>query len=333
MTDQPKRRRWLRALNVIFLAVGLIALALMVNHVGWERITSGVRRVGIGFALICAIHFADICLDSIILRACAGDDGRDVPYHVFLRASLSGHAINEAVPFNSVGEVTKLNLLREHLPGTTAAAALIVQNLVRFTTMSALIACAAPISLALLDVSRPATIVLIVTSAGFAMAGIISFWLLARGIGEMPLRVARRLGVSEQRVDGWRVTWTRVRTHWANVAASGSYMRTSWLASVCARTSSLCETAVILYLLGVDNLFAMSFLTMANYQVVVWATSFIPFQAGTTEGGAYFLFKSVGAGAAVGVLVELVRRARRLTFIALGVVLLGYKAVTPPSSE
>ena len=338
MKDQPKRRNWLRVLNVIFLIVGVGALAVIIHQVGWDRLGGAVRRIGPGFGLICAIHFVDICLDSFILRLCAGDEGARTPYRVFLHASLAGHAINEGVPFNSVGEITKYNLMREHIPGHSAAAALMVQNLVRFTVMATVIAAAAPTTLLLLQPSPVAAVVLSVTSAAFAIAAVFCLWLLFRGLGELPLRIARRIGVSAKRVDSWRDKWSTVTVHWAGVAANKTRMRSAWIASILARGSGLAETALILYYLGVDNLFAMTLLTTANYQVVVWATSFIPFQVGTTEGGAYFLYKSVGIAAYLGVLVELVRRVRRMVFIAIGVALLAVKAarpsaVRPQSSE
>jgi len=332
MTGHSKPR-WLRALNVIFLVVGVSALAIIIHQLGWDKLESAVRRVGFGFVFILLLHLGDVALDSFILQRCAGTHGASTGYRVFLHASLAGHAINEAVPFNSVGEVTKYNLMREHIPGHAAAAALVVQNLIRFVTMSVFIAMAAPVTLLILEPSRVATIALIITSAVFIIAGSVSLWLLFRGIGELPLTIARKVGFSADRVDRWRNKWGEVAGHWETVAGNGVRLRSAWLASIIARSLALAESALILHYLGVDNLFAMALLTMANYQVVVWATSFIPFQAGTTEGGAYFLYKAVGLSAQLGVVVELIRRTRRAAFIALGVLLLAVKSVRPPRSE
>jgi|GEM_PF-3485586 len=333
MADQAQRRPWLRALNVASFAVGGLALALLLHKVGVARMRHALAGVGYGFGLICLVHLADIALDSVILRACAAEYGDDTSYWLFLSASLSGHAINEAVPTNSVGEVTKFNLLREHMPGHAAAAALIVQNLVRFIVTAAVIAVAAPVAVLWLEPTHTTTLLLAVASVGFAAAGGGCVWLLLRGIGDGPLRLARKLGLSAERVDRWRTTWAEATEHWNRVTANRRRMRTAWLASVAARVSNVVQSGLILHFLGVSNVVALAILTAANYQVVVWATSFVPFQLGTTEGGAYFLYRGVGASAQLGVIVELVRRARRLVFIALGVALLAVKTLTPPRSE
>ena len=72
------------------------------------------------------------------------------------------------------------------------------------------------------------------------------------------------------------------------------------------------------------------FLSLAGSQAISWALFFVPFQAGSAEGGAYAIFEAAGLSSAAAVVSELARKLRRLVFIALGVALLGLTAVRRP---
>jgi len=52
-----------------------------------------------------------------------------------------------------------------------------------------------------------------------------------------------------------------------------------------------------------------------------WLTSFVPAQIGTAEVGSALLFQTVGASAAIGLTLEVVRRGRRFLVAAIGLTL------------
>lgn len=314
----------MRRINAAFLVIGAAALAWMVHHIGLDTLRDGMAQVGFGFAALCAVHLLAIVVDSITLRACAGDPGQKVPLRSYVRVSLAGHAINEATPLGKLGEVTKFTLLSEHLPARRSAAALIVQNLVMGIANCALVAIAPLIAILALDVEGRVATVFLITAGAFTAIGLVSVWLLYRGIGEIPFRLLRVLGFGEQRVDRWRDSWKRVEELWHDATGNRGRMRTAWLSQLASRAISVGENALILAFLGADNAIAIATISLASFQLIHWTTSFVPLQTGTAEGTAYVLFRSIGLAPHIGVLMELVRKVRRLAFIGIGVGLLGW---------
>jgi hypothetical protein len=318
------RSRLMRHINAAFLVIGAAALAWMVHHIGLDRLRDGMAQVGAGFAALCAVHFTAIVVDSITLRACAGDPGQAIPLRSYVRVSLAGHAINEATPLGKLGEITKFTLLSEHLPTRRSAAALIVQNLVMGIANCALIAIAPLVAILALDVHGRVATVFLVTAGAFTVIGVVFVWLLYRGFGDLPFRLLRLLGFGDERVARWQASWERTETLWRDATGNRGRMRTAWLSQLASRAISIGENALILHFLGADNAIAIATISMASFQLIHWTTSFVPLQTGTAEGSAYVLFEKIGLAPHLGVVMELVRKVRRLAFIGIGVGLLGW---------
>jgi uncharacterized membrane protein YbhN (UPF0104 family) len=248
-----------------------------------------------------------------------------ISYWQVLRASLAGHAINEATPLGKLGEVTKYTLVAEHISSQRSAAALIVQNIIMFMVNCTLMVIAPLASIAFLDIDRVFTVFLLATAGVFGVLGLATVLLLTRGPGELPFRVARRVGLGKARVERWQHTWKKVESHWQEAIHDRHGMYIMLASGVASRLASIAEIVIILLLLRRDQVLAVATLTLASSQMVAWLTSFVPMQAGTSEGGAYLLYTQLGLSPGLGVAVELVRRIRRLTFIGIGVSLLGWQ--------
>jgi hypothetical protein len=320
---------WRRWLNGLFFLLGGGGLVWIVWTIGPDEIGRGLSRAGGGFAAACAIHLVAILLDAITLRACAGAPGRDVPYLVFARASLAGHGINQATPLGKLGEITKVTVMAEQLPVERATSALIVQNFVMFVINCALIASGAVVAWAFFEVDSTLMTGWWIVGAVFFVLGAAALLLMWRGIGDLPIRIAGWLGVSGDRADRWAARWREIEHGWHDVAADRRYMRLAFASSATSRLVDFAEIAAILYALDIGPLAATAVVAVAGDQVVFWTTSFVPLQAGTAEGGAYLLFEGIGKAGAAGVLLELVRKARRLVFIAVAVILVGWRSLMP----
>ena len=323
----------MRKLQLLLLVIGLAALTWTVIAVGPGRLADGVVAIGWGLILTSGAHFTGLSLDAVTLRATAGAAGRQVPYRHYLRTSLAGHAINEATPFGKAGELTKYALLSERMPGERAAAALVAQNIVMFVVNCGLIAAGAPLALVVFDVVPGARPAFALTGAAFAVAGAVAVVLLHRGVGSWPLSLARRLGVPRwrlgrrrigaERLDRWQTTWSEVQDIWREAARDRRAQAVAWVSAVASRSANLVETGLILHFLGGRQLAAAAVVSLASSQLVGWLFSFMPMGAGTAEGGSYVVFRAVGLSPALGVLVEIGRRLRRLVFIGVGVAVLG----------
>jgi uncharacterized membrane protein YbhN (UPF0104 family) len=317
--------RWARRLNLIFLLLGLGALGWLLHQVGLDTLAGSLAMAGWGFLLGAGAHFLAIVMDSFTLRAAMSSAAPSISYWQVLRAGLAGHAINEATPLGKLGEITKYTLIAEHISSQRSAAALIVQNIIMFVMNCALMVMASLASIALLDIDRVFATLLLITAGIFGVLGLATVFFLIRGPGELPFRLARRVGLGKARVERWQRAWNNVESHWMEAVHDRHGLYIMLASGVGSRLGSIAEIVIILLFLRLDHVLAVATLTLASAQMVIWLTSFIPMQAGTSEGGAYLLFGQLGLSPGLGVAVELVRRARRLMFIGIGVTLLGWQ--------
>lgn len=328
----------MRKLQVVFLLVGVCALAWLVWRLGPELLWAGILDIGWGFSLTCLAHANGLFLDSVILRIFAGAPGRAIPYLHFARTSFCGHAINEATPFGKLGEITKYTILTERLPPSRAAAALVAQNICSFVVNCGLIGLGAPIALLIFEVRGPMAVVFAVVSGVFFIAGCVGLFILRRGIGGWPFVLMRHAGlgrfrISKERVKRWRDGWRKIEETWQEVARDKVQMQTAWICAITSRLSDVCEIALILYFLGGEQILPAAVLSLGSSQAVGWTLFFVPMQVGTAEGSAYIVFSAVGLSPEIGVLVEIGRKLRRVVFIAIGVALLGWDTFTQFSSK
>lgn len=319
---QGIRRKVPRLIALITFCAGIAGLVWMLSTLDPAELRSGLRAIGPWFALTCAAHLTALCLDSVTLRACVGMPGLGLG--LFLRASITGHAINQVTPLSKVGELTKYAVLAEQFPPTRAVATLLAQNIVMFVANCCLIVAAPLVVFATVDVDSRARLLLGTGAVIFALLAAIALLLLHRGPGALPFRLLRRIGVSEERAARWRKTWEETESRWREGMASGGSMGTAWISAILSRGANVAEAALILSLLGTQSPATAAVLSLAGYQLVIWLTPYVPYQAGTAEGGSYMLFSLVGFNPAHGVMLELVRKGRRLVFIVLGLTILGW---------
>lgn len=311
-------RRW----NLVFLVVGLAALAVMIGVVGVDEIAGGLQQIGWGFALACGAHLGSLTCDAIALRACAGDAGRGAALWPFLRASLVAHAINTATPGASVGEALRYSHLRDQLGGNGALSAVSLLNLTMMVSTFALLAVGPLAGAVALGVRGPVAYALYGAAAVSAIAAVGAVVVIRRGVGGWPFALLRAVRIDRERVAQWRQRWDEVEAAWRSAVSDRRRLVTIAVAAASSRLANVLEVGVLLWLLGQDQVVPVALLATANATLVQLVTAMVPYGTGTLEGGNYLLFKAVGLTASVGVTVELARKARRVAFVVLGLGLL-----------
>jgi uncharacterized protein (TIRG00374 family) len=311
--------------TTLFFAVGLVSLAGMIWFVGVDDIGDGLRRVGWGFVISCSAHLGSILLDAVTYKACAGEAGARVPYRVFARACLAAHAINTSTPTGAVGEYPRYRLIRDHVPPDTALAAVILLNMIMYVTNFGFLALAPLASLLLIDIAPSFRTVLLVCS-GVALAATLAVLALVRfGLGQVPVKILRLVRVRRDRVERFQARWKSMEGHRRRALDTRARRYTAWTSGVLSRIASAIEVSVILYLLGADRVVAVALLAQSTSQIVTWVLPFVPYAAGTAEGGSYLVLRAIGVDPQLGVTMELVRKARRVVFVVLGISLLGWQ--------
>jgi uncharacterized membrane protein YbhN (UPF0104 family) len=320
----------LQKLKLALLVAGVGALVWMVFHLGPAVLLAGMVAVGWGFIPSCGAHLTGLCLDAVALKACAGKPGRKVAYLEYARISVAGHGVNEASPFGKVGEVVKYTLLDERLEAADSAGALVAQNIAAFVVNCALVALAAPVAFVFLGADGVVAILFGAVGVVFLGVGAVGLSILRRGVGSWPFKVLRKAGIGKlrvprRRIARWQKSWTKVEKSWKEATEVPGAMARIWIAGVLSRLANVGETALLLYFLGGDRVFAAAFLNLAGSVLTGWVFSFVPMGAGTAEGSAYIVFRAVGLSPELGVLVEICRKLRRVVFIFVGVSVLGWE--------
>jgi hypothetical protein len=310
--------RWLRLGSLV---LGAAALTWLVVHIGPADLWRDLIKLRWGLAAGCAFHLAGLSFDALALRALVVDE--EPSRALALRASITGHAINEATPGGKLGEVTKFSVLEQAIPRDHAAAALVAQNLVMFIVNCALIAIAPWVTVLVVDGPRRTALGFAAIGVGFLIAAAVTLIVLTRGVGGWPFAVLRFLRVGRERTVRWRKAFGKIEKEWRRAAADRPGLVRAAITLVLSRLCNVAESALYFKLAGGAHWVAGGFLSLAGSQAVSWVTFFVPFQAGSGESGAYAVFAAAGLSTQAAVVVELARKLRRLVFIALGVVILG----------
>src|SRR5262249_31321060 len=85
-----------------------------------------------------------------------------------------------------------------------------------------------------------------------------------------------------------------------------------------ASVPGVVEAWVILYLTTGHASFAVALVLESVYRIVNTLFSFIPLRLGVDEGGAALVLGALGIGAGEGVSLALIRKARTVLWVALG---------------
>lgn len=132
-------------------------------------------------------------------------------------------------------------------------------------------------------------------------------------LDRLGLTVAGRLTGPAERVDSSlaSVVSLRGRRFWTCLGLRFASLLTGYA-----------ETFAILRLIGVENAVLMGFLLFSLGMVIEAVFFFVPGSLGTMEAGSAYRFLLLGLSPAVGLSVGIVRRLRKLVWIAAGAVVL-----------
>jgi hypothetical protein len=313
----------IRLLNAAFLLIGLVGLVVVAMQVDVDRLVAGLDQLGIGLLLAVLVHFAVIFCDSVVLALCTSRPASPGFLWFVYRAGLAGHAIGLVTPA-AVGEVTKFTLLAERMPREQTAAAVLMANLLSFELTCAFIVVATLLSGLLLELPAPLPATLHLGAAVFFALGVAVPFLLRRGVPEWPYRLLGRF-LAAERVERARGFVDRTAAEMGRQLTRPRRLAAACLIGAVSRIGSVTEIAVILAFLDAGAPFIVPFLVLVIAQVVRWLIFFVPFQAGTQETSAFFLFRALGLPPGLGVVLELSKKGIRLGFVGIGVAILGWQ--------
>ncbi|MCW5967973.1 MAG: flippase-like domain-containing protein [Blastocatellales bacterium] len=324
-------RRGAHTMTILTLGLGLALFFIVVSQAGWSEVFARVRSLGAGFVLIVALGGLRVAARALAWRRCLHPSERAVGFRALFAARLAGDAAGQLFAAGPlIAEPARLAALGGRLTLAARVKSLAVETLT-YTLSSCLLVFAGMAALvgwfALGDELRAASIaaalsMLIIVAVSAAV--IARRWEVLSWIGELARRLLHMAGFSRR----WKRQVAHLRTlehhvfnfyrgHPADLAyVSACHMAFHLLGTV--------ETWATLVFLGYEPTLLAAFTLEATNRAVNMIFSFVPGRVGVDEAGTGLLTEVLGLGAASGIVLAIVRKARILVWTAAGVAVYGY---------
>lgn len=318
------RRR--QALQLLLLLAGIALFAALLWQAGLEAIGVQFSRLGGAVALFflpsCLIYTLDTWAWSFCWRG-----GSPVRFVHLWRVRAAGEALNATLPAAYMGgEPLKAVLLRRFgVSGAEGMASALVAK--TSMTLAQIVYVLSGLCVAALVGGGERLGILLGASGALTVLAILSLYLAYKGQtlgpGRLLARALERAGVGAGSAGERRAGLERL-----DAALSALYREDRgrlWVASaifLLAWVLELAEVLIFFWLLEIPLGPGAAYAVAALATVVKAAGFFIPASLGAQEGGNVLLFLAFGLSPATALTFSLLRRARELAWIGIGLALL-----------
>ena len=320
---EPRSRRHTTIVGLLTTAAGVALFVWLIRRVGVETIWSGFRQIGWGFAAVFVLGGLRFGARAIAWTLCVEAPHRLRFADAFF-AVVAGDALGNATPLGPlVGEPAKAAFVRSRAPLGPALTALAIENLIY--TLSAAGMIAAGMIALLFRFELPAAMRELSEVAIAAVAALFAgaLWLAWRRPAVLS-RAFDLFGRASSRTQS-RVDHVRTLEHQIYTFASrrGAGMTPIVGAELAFHALGVLEVHLILWLMqGTAPALLSSFILETVYRLIKVAFKFIPMQVGVNEAGTALSTGLLGLGAASGLTLGIVRKAREVCWTLVGFVLL-----------
>lgn len=326
-----------KSVRIVIFLLGLAVFSYLVTDYGVANIVGKIQETGWWFLPIVAIWAAVYFFNAWAWFVILGDAAKRVPFKAILALTVSGFAINYITPFmNLGGEPYRVMSLRAELGTPRAVSSVILYNMVRMLSHFFFWLGAVVLALAILPLSFVTGFVLVVTT--ILVLFLIAFFYARhrRGIFESLLgyfsrsRLLRSLNgkLQEQRDPLLQIDEQIKHLYHER---RGAFYGSIGLEFVARMIASL-EFYFIGFAIGLNLSFLDAIYINAATSLILNLLFFVPFEAGTREGGLYLVMDSLRYPPGIGIYMGLVNRLRELFWILIGLILVQLSG-RPPSLQ
>ena len=327
-TGQPGGKRRSRLIYVQLLAFlfGATLLVLLIRAVGVEPIFQALGQIGYGFFLLLGLAGARHALRTLSMRTAVAREHRRFSFWQAYTTRLAGETISFFTFTGPVlGEATKAALLRKSVPLPAAVQALAVDNLLYNLSVAVFISSGALVMLFTYDLPVGARLPLMGIAAGMAL--VITLIVAAVLSDVMPVTAAVDFFIRR----GWKAKWFASRRRHFHQVEENVYdfykkrPRTFFAMLACdfgAHATTVAEVAAVLWMLGFEPGFAVSYIIDSLTKVINLVFSFVPATIGVYEGGTGFILHTLGYAVATGLTIGIVRKASMIVWALTGLLML-----------
>jgi len=312
-----------RFVKPLLFVAGAVLLAVLIRRVGAEPILATLRALAWWqFVLVCLPHGVILAVDTLGWRFAFAQDR--APFWRLYGARLAGEALNVVTAVGSVGgEAVKAWLVRRDVSYAESVPSLVIAKTTIVIAQAIFLIVGIVLAWTALDVSGPVL---------RAMLWLLMIEVLAVGgfFGAQVAGLVRRAGrllvwagvtadaAAAESLDASLRHY--YRHEWRRFAASTGFHTLGWL------IGGALEATLMLWLLGVTSSVVTAMVIEALGSGVRFASFMVPAGLGVFEGANAAAFGALGFGAAAGLAFSVVRRARQVAWIVVGLlVLLGMR--------
>jgi hypothetical protein len=304
-----------KLLPAIAAIAGLALLVWSLRSAGVSSVIEGIRRVGAGFIVIFLLGAFRHLARAVVWTLCFDDRHSLTIGHAF-RAYVAGDAVGNVTPFGVLAsEPSKVVFVRERIDTHRAIAALALENLFYGATVLLVLVAGTAALLAIVPATQSLRTVSLATLAGAVACAAIGVWLMVarvrivsavvRGFGRDPAR-ARDI---EDQVFGFSAAhpWRLAPIALIELAYHAAAVFEIWF--------------VVRLITGTAPSVMTAFVLEYVNRTITVVFQFVPLWIGVDEAGTALVTSTLGIGRATGVSLALARKARILTWTAIGIVM------------
>jgi len=316
-------KRTLRIAERVLLVAGLVLLAFLIRKLGAASVLDNLRLVGWGIVPIVLQEGISCVTNTLGWLAAFPRPRPPIPFGQLLAARVSGDAVNYVTPTATLGgEFVRTRFLHGQATGTALVASVAVAKLGQTIGQIAFVLVGLGIILDETPLPDAIHYGLLAGLAALSAGAIVLLFVQRRGMFAPALRLAERLGMSARAPELMR----RVQRLDEEIARIHANENGAFALSVACFfggwSMGVVEMYLILWFLGgrgtVHRKMTIEVLSVAIDGMLF----FVPFKAGTQEGGKVLIFTLLGLDPAKGLAVGILRRIRELTWATIGLLIL-----------
>jgi len=321
-------------MGLLTAAAGTALFAALVWSVGPAEIWTGFRQIGWGLVWILFLGGLRFAARAAAWSLCV-EPPHTLGFGDAFNAVVCGDALGNATPLGPlVGEPAKIACVRGRLPGAVALTALAIENVIYTLSVAAMIAAG---GIALLSIGgaglRGGRVDLPLRVREFSEVAIAAIMVLFAAALWVMWRRPAIIGTlfPAARAGGSRIG--KLRAMEQQVLTFASRRRRVVVPVVALEVAfhalGVAEKHLTLWLiLGSPPALLTSFIVETTDRLITVGFKFVPFQPGVGEAGTGLITHLLGLGAATGVTVSIVRKARMGIWFLIGTALLVRRGLT-----
>ena len=308
-----------KGIRSLLFAAGVALFVYLIWRIGFDAILANISRFGVWFLAILAVGalwlFFQTCAWSVIQNAFF----KKVPFLSLFRIKIIGDALNVLLPSASLGgEAARAYLLKKAVPLKEAIPSIVFDKTVEFVASTVFLASGLLLGSLFIRLPEgllaPTVICLTVATTGVVLLIVFS----VRGVCATLARITARFPRVRKWVEG-REEHLEVLDENLRLLYRKGHLKTAAALGLhfLGRLAGAAEVLIILRVLGVPVDLVQAVFIYSVIVVINTAFFILPGQWGVTESASMLLLQALGWPAAIGLSLGVIRRIRKLVFVAL----------------